>query len=101
MSSGVRQREPALTAAEFARRVGCSEEKARMMLRDGELPGFKVGSHWRVRPEIAEAYQAGQLAPAKPPPVDEQIAEIVRAAPPLTDEQIDKLVILLRTAGTT
>ena len=98
MPPGVQQR-PALTPAQAAHLINCSEEKLRMMLRDGEFPGVKLGRHWRVRPEAVEAYLAGELTAAvDPPPVDPQIAEILRALPPLTDQEVDDVVAIIRTA---
>jgi excisionase family DNA binding protein len=85
-------REPMLTAAAIAAELSISDEKARQMLRQGEIPARKCGRIWRARREDVDSYIAGNMP-------DDEIAEILRNSPPLTDQQIDDVVAIIRTYG--
>jgi excisionase family DNA binding protein len=67
----------------------------RRWLRDGTLPGVKIGSRWRMRREDIQAIMAGQKTPAQRRAEllgDDAIAEIRKTnddAPPLSGEQRD------------
>lgn len=55
-----------LRVTEVARRLGMSVAAVRSMLRDGSIPGIKVGAglHWRVRESALVIYQnAGTRRP--------------------------------------
>jgi excisionase family DNA binding protein len=43
MDGGMMKRVP-----EVAKRLGCSQETVRRMLRSGQIPGLKVGTGWRM-----------------------------------------------------
>jgi excisionase family DNA binding protein len=51
---------PTLDVTETAALMRISTEKARQMLRAGELPGVKIGTHWRIRRQDVEALLAGE-----------------------------------------
>ena len=55
-----------LAVADVADRLGCSEQYARRLLRNGDLAGEKLGSSWAVRESAVEAYQTGRELPAEP-----------------------------------
>ncbi|WP_420541473.1 helix-turn-helix domain-containing protein [Pseudooceanicola atlanticus] len=46
-----------LTPDQLAERWGCSGETVRAMIRNGELPAFRVGCMYRIRPETVEAHE--------------------------------------------
>ncbi|GGA13779.1 MULTISPECIES: helix-turn-helix domain-containing protein [Salipiger] len=50
------------TPDDLAARWGCSGETVRNMIREGELPAFRVGRMYRIRPEIVEEYECGNIA---------------------------------------
>jgi DNA (cytosine-5)-methyltransferase 1 len=54
-----------ISAADAAYRLGCSEQYARRLLRNGELAGEKIGNAWAVRESAVEAYQTGQDTPTE------------------------------------
>ena len=43
--------EGVLSCTEVAKRTGRDKETVRKWLREGKLPGFKVGTEWLVREE--------------------------------------------------
>jgi excisionase family DNA binding protein len=43
---------------EAARRLGISDQSARLALVRGELRGFRIGRSWRVHPESIERLMA-------------------------------------------
>jgi excisionase family DNA binding protein len=49
-----RHEETPLSLTEAARRLGVSDQAARLALLRGELAGFKVGRAWRIYPESIE-----------------------------------------------
>lgn len=49
-------------AAEYLRLFPLTTYK---LLRNGKLPGAKVGRQWRIRKADLDAYLQGQLVPAK------------------------------------
>jgi excisionase family DNA binding protein len=67
----------------------------RRWLRDGTMPGTKIGSRWRVRREDIQAIMAGRKTPAQRRAEllgEAVVAEIRRGndgAPPLSEEQRD------------
>ena len=50
-----------LTTTMAARRIGISRPTLMKAIRSGELPAFKVGSHFRIRTEDADAFRKGLL----------------------------------------
>lgn len=46
-----------LTTTMAARRIGISRPTLMKAIRSGELPAFKVGSHFRIRTEDADAFR--------------------------------------------
>jgi len=41
---------------ELSHYLGCCERTAIKLMRSGELPGFRVGKLWRIRPEDAREF---------------------------------------------
>jgi excisionase family DNA binding protein len=58
--------ETPLTIPEAARRMGVSDQVARLALLRGELRGFRIGRQWRVYPasvaEVMARHQGGEAA---------------------------------------
>lgn len=55
--------EPAdLTSTVAAKRIGISRPTLMKLVREGEIPAHKVGTHTRIRTEDADAYRARLLA---------------------------------------
>lgn len=50
-----------LTTTMAARRIGISRPTLMKAIRSGELPAFKVGSHFRIRTEDADTFRKGLL----------------------------------------
>lgn len=50
-----------LTTTMAAHRIGISRPTLMKAIRSGELPAFKVGSHFRIRTEDADAFRKGLL----------------------------------------
>ena len=59
-----RREEAPLTIPEVARRLGVSDQAARLALIRGELDGFKVGRSWRIFPESIERLKAARRGAA-------------------------------------
>jgi excisionase family DNA binding protein len=53
-----RQTEAGLSAAEAAKRLGLCAQTMVKMLREGRLPGKKIGKMWRVTSEVVAQYAA-------------------------------------------
>lgn len=51
---------PTMTVAELARRLGIDESTARRRLRDGALPGLKLGAAWVIDRARVERFVAGR-----------------------------------------
>lgn len=49
-----------LTVEEVAEILKVNIDTVRRLLRQGELPGVKVGRHWRVEREALRAYLQGR-----------------------------------------
>jgi excisionase family DNA binding protein len=47
---------PMLTVEEVARRLNTTQGTVNRWIRDGLLPGYKVGREWRVAPEDFEEF---------------------------------------------
>lgn len=54
-----------LTAGQVAREYGCPESRVRRLIREGQLPAFRVrgGHHWRISTEDCEAVRELLTAP--------------------------------------
>ena len=50
----------------LADRWGCSAEKVRLMYRDGELRGFRLGKLIRIPAAEVERYECQSLTPSQP-----------------------------------
>ncbi|MBE3562246.1 MAG: helix-turn-helix domain-containing protein [Hydrogenibacillus schlegelii] len=50
-----------LTPEEAAKRLRVSVRTVYRQLKDGRLPGVKVGGQWRIRREELERYLAGEV----------------------------------------
>ncbi len=50
----------ALTLNEVARKLNCNYMTVYKMVKRGELKAFKVGSDYRVKPDVLEAFMAGE-----------------------------------------
>ena len=48
---------PPFTPDELAERWKCSGETVRAMIREGQLPAFRVGRMLRIRPEVVEEHE--------------------------------------------
>ena len=55
--------------ADLAKKLSCSRETVRRMLRAGEISGLKVGKDWRVDPAAAILALSQGATPAKSNPV--------------------------------
>jgi excisionase family DNA binding protein len=53
---------PALDIPETAKLFNCHPRTVWRMIRDGRLPARKVGSHWRIRRDVALDYLSGDAA---------------------------------------
>jgi len=53
---------PLLTVESLAALLGLSPRGARRVLERGELPGFRLGRRWFVRPQDLEDALAGKVA---------------------------------------
>ena len=51
-----------LTTTVAARRIGVSRPTLMKLIREGQIPAHKVGSHWRVRTADVDDYRAQLLA---------------------------------------
>ncbi len=47
-----------LTAKEAAKRLHVHEETVKRHIRAGELPAFKLGNTWLIRPEVLDSFAA-------------------------------------------
>jgi excisionase family DNA binding protein len=45
-----------MSTKEVAEALGCSTSVTGHLLRTGQLKGFKIHSHWRVRPDELEKF---------------------------------------------
>ncbi len=45
-----------MTIAQVAKYLQISEVTTYKMVNDGDIPGFKIGRHWRVKKEELEAF---------------------------------------------
>jgi excisionase family DNA binding protein len=54
--------QPALDIPETAKLFNCHPRTVWRMIRDGRLPARKVGSHWRIRRDVALDYLSGDAA---------------------------------------
>jgi excisionase family DNA binding protein len=61
---GDRHEEVPLTIPEVARRLGVSDQVARLALLRGELADFRVGRSWRIFPESVERLKAARRGDA-------------------------------------
>ena len=57
--------EPLLTVEEIAKRLNITTHLANRLIREGHLPGYKVGREWRVDPKDFEDYLRKQRRPKK------------------------------------
>ena len=63
MIAEIQTLEPLLTVEEIAKRLNTTTHFVNRMLREGVLPGYKVGREWRVEPAEFEAYLRRQKRP--------------------------------------
>ena len=61
----MRDGERLLTVQEVARMLGCSQQYVRQLLREGRLPGQKVGRDWVIREGAVEGLQARRGRPSE------------------------------------
>lgn len=60
-TAGRREGEPQIyTAVDLAVRWQCSLDVIYDLLRQRKLPGFKVGSSWRIKAEAVDNYERGE-----------------------------------------
>jgi len=45
-----------LKPAEIQEILGCGKNKIYQLLREGKIPGIRIGNSWRISPEELEAY---------------------------------------------
>jgi excisionase family DNA binding protein len=50
----------ALTLMQVAEKLGCTYQTVYKLVKSGELKAFRVGSDYRVRPEVLEALMEGK-----------------------------------------
>ncbi len=73
----VEELEGHITVNEAARRMGRSTEQVRRYLREGRLPGRRIGGQWFIR-ETAVLYRTGQ---------QEEMSGMIRREPRPTGEE--------------
>jgi excisionase family DNA binding protein len=61
----MRDGERLLTVQEVARILGCSQQYVRQLLRQGRLPGQKVGRDWVIPEGAVEGLQARRGRPSE------------------------------------
>lgn len=90
---------PLLTPEEVAERLAVSAKMIRAWLRDGRLPGIRLGRLWRVNPDALERFLGQAQTAQGMPPERSQIAPDARTrrgvppAPPLPkalQKQVDE-----------
>ncbi len=63
---------PLLTPEQVAERLAVSPKMVRAWLREGKIPGIRLGRLWRVDPDALETWIAGERTEARqdatPPP---------------------------------
>ena len=50
----------ALTLNQVATKLGCTYQTVYNLVKNGKLKAFKVGSDYRVRPEVLELFMGGE-----------------------------------------
>jgi excisionase family DNA binding protein len=55
----------AISIRDLAQRLGISKSQAHRLVKSGEIPGFRVGTTWRVLVREYDAYIERQLAAAQ------------------------------------
>lgn len=64
---------PTLTVEDVAELLNISRQNAYAWLREGVIPGYKIGTTWRViRDELKETLRRRANAPHRPHPEEEQ-----------------------------
>lgn len=63
-----------LKPEEVAERLAVSPKMVRAWLRDGKLPGVRLGRLWRVDPDALERFIQGDRTPSGMPPERSQVA---------------------------
>jgi excisionase family DNA binding protein len=56
--------EPAYTVREAARTLRISEQTLTRLIRNEQLPAFKIGKHWRIKESVMVALQNGEIEAA-------------------------------------
>jgi len=67
--------EPLLNPATAADLLGIHEKSLTRMAREGKIPGFRVGKHWRFRVSTIDEWLQGQIQLDRQP---DQSAETIQ-----------------------
>lgn len=54
-----RESHEVFTPQEAADRLRCNKRTVLRLLKAGTLPGFRIGSDWRIRADVLEAFTRG------------------------------------------
>lgn len=81
---------PLLTPEEVAERLAVSPKMIRAWLRDGRLPGIRLGRLWRVNPDALERFLEQSQTAQKMPPKSAQMR---------SDERTPRLRVVARRAA--
>jgi excisionase family DNA binding protein len=88
-----------LTPEQVAARYGISSQHVRDLLREGELPGIKLGSTWRIWSDALEAWEHQQQQRRESARQRRQVKRELRAVPPSSGAVATEFYRIFGTEG--